>query len=68
MTNEHEQQDQPVDVREVIAEMDELGRAKWDVAVERWQNRKLRARLAEVENQSAPTGPRAVDNVDAAGG
>lgn len=46
-----------VDVAEVLAEMDELGRAKWDVAVARWEAKQLRARVAELENGHASPRP-----------
>lgn len=53
--------DEPIDLQEIINEMDELGRAKFDAALERVKTRKvaeqndlLRARIAELESQ-APT-------------
>ena len=52
-----------VDVAEILAEMDELGRAKWDLAVARWENGKLREELARVSNESQPVGPRKVEPV-----
>lgn len=48
---------------EVLAEMDDLGRAKWDAAFARVENRKLRAELARLTNgrQAAPPDPAATD-------
>lgn len=55
-----------VKIEEILAELDELGRAKWDLACARVEARKLREELARVTNA---TGPRAVDPpADAAGG
>lgn len=52
--------DEPIDLQEIINEMDELGRAKFDAALERVKTRKvaeqnelLRARVAELESQHA---------------
>lgn len=43
-----------VDVNEVIAEMDELGRAKFDAAHQRVLNKHLVRRVAELENERSP--------------
>lgn len=49
--------DEQIDVREVLAHMSPGARVEWDLAVERWQNARLRARVAELENAGAPTTP-----------
>jgi hypothetical protein len=40
-----------VSVEEIVSELDELGRAKWDAALARVENRKLREELARVSNE-----------------
>lgn len=57
-----EQQPEGIDISEVLAEMDDVGRTKWELAVARVQNRRLQAqlqeagrRVAELENGQAPT-------------
>lgn len=49
-------------VEDVIAEMDELGRAKWDAALARVEAKQLRAELARIinEHQQTPHDPPAV--------
>lgn len=42
-----------IDLSEIIEELDELGRAKFDAAVERVKNRKLTERIAELEAREA---------------
>ena len=42
-----------IEVSEVLAEMDELGRAKFDIALEKAKNRKLQARIDELERQQS---------------
>lgn len=41
-------------IDEILAELDELGRAKWQAAQLAAANRKLLARVAELEAQTAP--------------
>jgi BMFP domain-containing protein YqiC len=38
-----------IDLGEILEELDELGRAKFDAALERVKNRKLQARIDELE-------------------
>lgn len=45
-----------IDLNEILAEMDELGRAKFDAALERVKVRKLEERIAELENQRQASG------------
>ena len=40
-----------IEVSEVLAELDPLGRALFDAALERAKNRKLQARVDELERQ-----------------
>jgi hypothetical protein len=49
-----------IDVAEVLAELDDAGRTKWDLAVARVQNRHLLRRIADLENAQAPTSRSAV--------
>lgn len=54
-----------VKIEDVLAELDELGRAKWDLACARVEARKLREELARRTNtppdeHSEPQGPRQV--------
>lgn len=44
-----------IDLNEIIAEMDELGRAKFDAALERVKVRKLEERIRELEAQHGET-------------
>ena len=46
-----------ISVGEVLAELDELGRAKFDAALEKARNRKLQARIDELERQRAEGAP-----------
>lgn len=41
-----------IEVSEVLAELDPLGRALFDLALEKAKNRKLQARVDELERQS----------------
>lgn len=43
--------DEPIDLQEIIDEMDELGRAKFDAALGRVKVRKLQARVGELEER-----------------
>ena len=45
-----------IGVNDVLAELDELGRAKFDAALEKARNRKLQARIDELERQQSPEG------------
>ena len=45
-----------ISVDEVVAHLDELGRAKFDLAVEKAKNRKLTARINELERQQSSEG------------
>jgi len=45
-----------ISVDEVLAELDELGRAKFDAALEKARNRKLQARVDELERQQSSEG------------
>lgn len=47
-----------IDLNEILAEMDELGRAKFDAALERVKVRKLEERIAELERQHGETAAR----------
>lgn len=47
-----------IDIAEVLAELDDIGRTKWELAVARVENKHLRRRLAAAENESAPTEPK----------
>lgn len=40
-----------VSVEEILAEMDDMGRAKWEAAVARVENRYLRRELAQLKNE-----------------
>jgi hypothetical protein len=58
------QNEPQIDINEILAEMDELGRAKFDAAVERVKTRKLaehigelRTRISELESQRAVPDP-----------
>lgn len=42
-----------IDLGEILEELDELGRAKFDAALERVKNRKLQARIDELEAREA---------------
>lgn len=44
-----------IDIAEVLAELDDIGRTKWELAVARVENKHLRRRLAAAENESTPT-------------
>ena len=47
------EQDVDIDVADVIAEMDELGRAKWEAALARVQVKVLQKQLADARNDTA---------------
>lgn len=46
-----------ISVDEVLAQLDELGRAKFDTALEKAKNRKLQARIDELERQRSEGAP-----------
>lgn len=47
--------DEAVSIEELTEEMDELGRTKLALAMARVECKRLRARLADLENAAAPT-------------
>lgn len=51
------EQDVDIDVADVIAEMDELGRAKWEAALARVQVKVLQKQLADARNENAKATP-----------
>jgi hypothetical protein len=46
-----------ISVDEVLAQLDELGRAKFDAALEKAKNRKLQARIDDLERQQSEGAP-----------
>lgn len=42
-----------IGVSEILDELDELGRAKFDLALEKVKNRKLQSRVDELERQQS---------------